>query len=91
MDGFLPMETNVAWVLFVVTMILHSMTFILLQFVADKFQKYMSLTDGDVNFVVPLSADTLTPPHSNNSSTTPIQTRMYYQELHETLDVSIFR
>lgn len=88
------MENTVAWALFVTTMVLHSVTFIFLQFIADKFQHYMSLTEGDATNKAPTyeplqakQGDLLTvgiPPASNAS-------RKYYQELHETLDVSIFR
>jgi hypothetical protein len=90
------METRTAWVLFVVTMVLHSATFIFLQLVADKFQRYMTISDGDPGNATSVAEVTaaghMTNPPLFKTTTLPGGAgRMYYHELHQTLDVSIFK
>jgi hypothetical protein len=101
MHGFVLMETRTAWILFVVTMVIHSVTFIFLQSVADSFKRYMSATTGVSTDTTPTAV--ISKPSSELQVTTVgfekaqgnrfrlMKGGVYYQELHQTLDVSVFR
>ena len=92
MHGFVHMDTRTSWLLFVLTMFVHSATFVFLQSVANGFQQFKSATLGEGTTVAknvkkdPV-VQTPTKPLVAQSRYTMVQ----YQELHHTLDVSVFR
>ena len=97
------MEPSTGWLLFVLTMIIHACTFFILQSIADKFSSYMLRTDlSIVKGVNPIPKKQENIPHGIKSDQNryilpefrvPIigSKRAEYQQLHETLDVSVFR
>jgi hypothetical protein len=94
------MEPRTAWILFVLTMVIHSITFILLQSVADSFKRYMSPTTGVCSDKTPAveksdlsepNATTHVVDNGQGSRSRLMKGGVYYQELHQTLDVSVFR
>jgi len=99
------MEPSTGWLLFVLTMIIHACTFFILQSIADKFSSYMLRTDLSIVKGVPIPKKQENLPHGIKSDQNrymlpdfniPIggiggSKRAEYQQLHETLDVSVFR
>jgi hypothetical protein len=95
------MEPRTAWILFVLTMVIHSITFILLQSVADSFKRYMAPTTGVCRDKTPVvekpdprsepNATTYVFDDGQGSRSRLMKGGVYYQELHQTLDVSVFR
>jgi hypothetical protein len=101
------MEPSTGWLLFVLTMIIHACTFFILQSVADRFSTYMLRPHANiVKGVDPIPKKQAEMhenlPHETHSAQIrymlpefrlPIigSKRTEYQQLHETLDVSVFR
>jgi hypothetical protein len=94
------MDPSTAWLLFILTAIIHAFTFVVLQQVADHFKLYISALVGNaahVNGVVSKGLYPMDTDMGNHRGTIPpnkkndIITTMKYQQLHDTLDVSIFR
>jgi hypothetical protein len=94
-----PIDPATTWMLFVITMILHIITFHVLQYFADSFKTYLTLSaiDGILSetqemvvkkHVQQYVAQSGTEIHAYNPTSL---SRMPYQPLHETLDVSVFR
>jgi hypothetical protein len=96
-QNFDVMDNRTAWILFILTMIIYSATFVFLHTVADRFKRFMSPTGGDIDFTIPVEpVDDLLMVHTQKTHTPSKSASMhasgmYYQELHQTLDVSVFR
>ena len=98
-----PMEVSMEWLLFVLTAIIYVTTFLVLQMIADRFRDYILHQD---TLIVPGSnADTRNDTTKNVIGGNKIeptkmgavnfrfdsQVRGVYRELHDTLDVSVFK
>jgi hypothetical protein len=95
------MDASTIWVLFMITMVIHVITFHVLEYAADRFRDYLALSalDGTVTVAQPAAnkprqhTPTAKAPHvvSNVAGChTNVGSTVYYQPLHETLDVSVF-
>jgi hypothetical protein len=113
MTRVLPMEPSTAWLLFVLTMVIHVTTFFILQAIADQFKNYISKSDTTISAVNGVSKPPDSDPTKKNAKTVIVSSgkttnttsyrdtdkplkfdynsRGNYQELHNTLDVSVFQ
>jgi hypothetical protein len=106
-----PMNPMLVWTLFVLTMVLHAVTFFFLQGVSNYFKTYIEISPVGGNDNMTIQKKTESGVVVNNNPTqmrtagcinvfnresvqhscTDSKSRVYYQPLHETLDVSVFR
>lgn len=97
-------DSATVWGLFLSTMLIHVVTFHFLEYIANTFREYLTLSvlDGSAHvtsgnnakdhILVPLVPPKTPGSESNvNSYNIAVSSQVHYKPLHDTLDVSVFR